>query len=380
MGNIENKVREIISRGDNLYDGYFSSIIVEDVEITSSGQATKALAQPQADSVYADDGNFYNTIGDALNNATSYVSIGPGTFNENLTVTTDDMTIEGVGESTVIDGGDSSPAVTIDARNVTISNLSAITDRPGSQNAIEVTTNGDKAKVYNIAGIVAGESGIYTDGTPFKVTIRDCDIEAVGSGSPSIEMKGNDSLIEGVIDNAGNIAVSGQSSNIVNCRVNTTSNLPAIELDGSFCIASNNQVDTDNGDGILVANGSVRCQVHNNMIFTGAIGIVLNDADCRATENTIIGSGAESINCSGQSAVINGNTISGSQSDGINVGGSDSVIDGNVVRQSSASGIRLTGTDQIATSNRISDSAGNDLNTSGATTPTTANNKTGPLN
>lgn len=70
----------------------------------------------------------FRTIAEALKSGKRAITVDAGVYRENLRVYVNGTTIEGVGLSTTIDGGNSGPAITIDADGVTLRNLAARTN------------------------------------------------------------------------------------------------------------------------------------------------------------------------------------------------------------------------------------------------------------
>jgi len=82
------------------------------------------FADALAGQALADDGNLYSSVQTAVDNATGWVFVGPGTFNENVTISTQGLTLEGCGYDTLIDGGTIGSAITLSAADITVKNSS----------------------------------------------------------------------------------------------------------------------------------------------------------------------------------------------------------------------------------------------------------------
>lgn len=102
------------------------------------------------DRVVADGEDNFSSLSDALAAATDSVVVGPGTFEESVTVTTDGLTIMGSGRGTVIDGDDDH-AIDINADDVTVTDLSVQTTA-GAGNAADgiFVTGGDRPRFINL--------------------------------------------------------------------------------------------------------------------------------------------------------------------------------------------------------------------------------------
>jgi len=375
-GNLENTVKQIMSRVDNLVQ----TLPLNQISGPLTGNTTlSGVGQPQTDLVYADDGHYYETIEEALTNADEYISIGTGEYQENLTITTPNMTIEGTGRGTVVDGGNTGPAFTIDAEDVTIRDIDTDTTISSGEDAIDITSNGSGALLSNIKGIEAGDNGIDGNALATDVVVRGCRIE--NADNKSIDIKGDnckviDSFVFSSADDG--IRVSGQDSSIISCECVSNGN-EAIELAGQGCKANDNTIDNPSDRGIAIE--AEDCQANDNRIAgTGNDGILLNQDNCKANSNSIRNAGDEGIDVDGASCDVNGNTVIDSSDNGIDATGDDSVVTSNIVKNSDGDGIRLGGSDQIASGNRVGGSGEDNIDQGGATNPTVTDNNTSPLN
>lgn len=92
-----------------------------------------------------------------------WMFIPEGTW-DSILVMTNNVTIVGRGEKTIIDGGSKNPAITIARPNVRIMNLSVRTDEGGDQNAISFTKGiAPNCSINNIKILSAGGHGIFRD-------------------------------------------------------------------------------------------------------------------------------------------------------------------------------------------------------------------------
>lgn len=294
MVNFENRVRDVISRADNLFPGRFSRL---GGDITG-GTDISGVGQPQADLVYADDGHYYETITEALANATEYVRPGPGSYPENITITTDKIVIEGSGRATKIDGGSSAPAFTIDAEDVTIQDLDADTDIASNQDTIDITANGSGALIKNVEGIVAGKSGIISDASASDVVVVECRIQ--NTDDRAIDLAGPDSRVDACyiltsVDDG--IRVQGARSAIVHSYSLDHGN-EGLEVEGDQSRCSGNTVDNVADNGILLQGNDSICS-GNVVTNNDGDGIVVQGTDDVITGNRVGGNSGTDINTSG---------------------------------------------------------------------------------
>lgn len=86
--------------------------------------------------INSDSDAVFDTIQGAIDAVTSggWVSVGPGTYTENVTITTSDIVVRGAGRATVVDGVDDH-ALEVQADDVTLADLAAQTTAGGGNNA-----------------------------------------------------------------------------------------------------------------------------------------------------------------------------------------------------------------------------------------------------
>lgn len=286
---------------------------------------------------FADDGKTYASAQDAVDNASNWVLIGPGDFNETVVVTTPGLYIGGSGRSTRIFQGSGAATFQNEADNVTVQNLS-----------VELTSG---------ASIAFNESGDPNNCWYDRIWLRDSSLIGAQLGN------GLATLVTGwVVESTSASGIAGgQNSILYGCYVQGT---------GSLALRVSNRS--------IIAN----CLVDGNAATVGGIGINALNPLVRLIGNHVRENSNNGIQVDGSAddTVVLGNIVEGPSSDGIQVGGSDAIVSANRVHNAGAHGIDVNGTDDIITSNRISGSTNNDLDTAGATTPTTANNVTGAAN
>jgi hypothetical protein len=246
----------------------------------------------QTDSVIADGESVHDTVQGAVDNATDWVFIPPATFNESITVNTQDLSMFGSGIGTVLDGGGDN-ALDIQSQGLYVSNMS-ITSSPTtiSTNAPEYTvknchlsasTGGGGNNIISpgsndsvVVGCIFKECGgwasrpstrgiqyksIFMDGVNRYGLLQDGDdvltssnvFNGVGdAGDPTIRLNRNDSIcISNRILNAGSYGIRVNNSptpvdNIVaNNRVSDSSN-PDIDDVGTGTILDSNRTGAAN--------------------------------------------------------------------------------------------------------------------------------------
>jgi len=245
-----------------------------------------------AGEVLADDGNIYSTVQGAVDNATGWVFVGPGTFNEAVTVSTAGMTIEGSGYGTHIDGGTTGDAINLSAANVTIQNLSVSTTGGGGNNYVGVNLDGSANSTVNSVVVRDSDNhGIELSNSPDSI-VTDCNIESCDSAAVAIQNSSVRSIV-------------------------------------SDCYMGSNVT----GEGVFVADQD--CIITNNITDSvGDIGVELTSgsSDTVAGGNRIIGSGNDGffVNSNSNDNIVFNNRISDSVNADFDQNSGSTVLDGNL--------------------------------------------------
>lgn len=236
--------------------------------------------------VLADNGEIYTSVQTAVDNSTGFVFVGPGTFNESVTISTQGMTLQGSGYDTLIDGGTGSNAITVEASDATISNLSA-------QN-----TSGEGAFI----SAIRSESGSNSL-TIHSVTIRDSDHQGIkiNFGANTII---RDCTIKGA-DSQG-IVVSTPQSIVSNCFISDTGN-KSINVTADDCIVTNCIASNAGNNGIRIAGNDCIC-ISNRVSNASYFGIeIVNSSDCIVANNRISDSGNAGIDDNASNTLLDDN-------------------------------------------------------------------------
>jgi len=269
---------EAIVLGSNddykVYESPTGELVVEDVnnqtrgfikpevngEIGGDGRLVTALKNEEP---MADDGETYPTIQAAENAASSWVFVPPGTYNENVTIDTDGLTLQGAGYNTTIDGGDGD-ALTIESNNVSVGNIAVQADASESGGGVRCI----------------GDAGILTN-----IIVNTC-------GSNGIE-------------------ITGRGGIVANCRITDSSVIIAI-----FCIYDNvivtNNIVRNVGIGIYTNAGNNSSQ---HIIANNIIDSLTNYGMQVRDNNVIIGNRinnmpSEGIDISGNNTIVANNRVS----------------------------------------------------------------------
>ena len=234
---------------------------------TSGSLVPQGLAESvSAGEALADDGNTYSSVQTAVDNASGWVFVGPGTFNETVSVTTAGLTVEGSGYGTLIDATTSTAVTSSGTANVTFRNLS-ISSANGSGNFAR--------------GLDLGNGG-----TAEGIIVRDSENEAFDPGSDC-------TIVNCIVENAGTGAIraTGTGNIISNCTV-INAGADAIDIKDDDNIIAGNVVDGGGGSGILIDSNADDCVVGGNRIIsTAGTGVILRGNDNILYNNRISDSG-----------------------------------------------------------------------------------------
>lgn len=252
--------------------------------IGGNGTFIKALKNGEP---MADTGKTYSTVQGAVDAASSWVFVPPGTYNESLTVNTHDLVIRGGGRGSYIDGGTAGHAIQIDAANVDIRNLSVETSA-GSGNdyhGIATSSNADRVTLE-------------------QVRIRDADFRGV-----NIFDGGQHHVINCIVESSDEHAIlnNGDGNTVISGCI-TQSN---VGLRGLYPL----------GDGSIVVNNIVN--------DPGGVGIRVQMDDGIVGGNRVHSSGAVGIDDSNKNNIIFNNRVSDSSNADIR-GRDSNTLDGNL--------------------------------------------------
>jgi len=254
---------------------------------TNDSLVPQGLAESvSAGEALADDGNTYASVQTAVDNASGWVFVGPGTFNESVTISTAGLTLEGSGYDTLIDGATTGNAILINSSDVTVRKCSVRTS-PGSGDqfdGVRVGTGGDSITVQNVVVRDSDYNGIrLTDGDDHR--IYKCVVES--SGRRGITHTNTPRTIISsciVIDSPDGIYPRSSDQITANCIVNNTTAASGIS--------------TGNADGIVIG-----CRVSNAQ----GSGIYVAGADEIIANNRVSDSGNVDINDNGTGTLLDGN-------------------------------------------------------------------------
>jgi hypothetical protein len=230
----------------------------------------------------ADTGDLFNSIQSAVDNATGFVFVGAGAFNESVTISTQGLMLMGSGQDTLIDGG-ANRALRTTARDVTVKNLSVQTNLTGSGDCI----------------IVRAKNSF----------VQNCFINQ--SGSRGIVVTGDNNLISGCrVQNAEQeLLVLNNAKNIIatqNICVGSTGTDQGIFFNADNTQVISNIIQDTGSNGISVF-GNDSLVGGNRVISAGNDGIKVGSSDCNIFNNRVSDSSSTDIDDSGTNTVLDGN-------------------------------------------------------------------------
>lgn len=202
--------------------------------------------------VLADNGEIYTSVQTAVNNSSGFVFVGPGTFNESVTIDTAGLTLVGAGVDTEI-SPTTGTAITVGASNTTIKNISC---RSEDDYAVYTTYSGTTIKnITASTDVTDGIDGIYAKDTTI---VSNCTI--LESGDNGIYFNDHQSSIahSNNIENANRgIYMERGGGYIASANVITNPRFAGIAFNtsGSDNVAIGNRVHTSDDVGIIV-NGA----------------------------------------------------------------------------------------------------------------------------
>lgn len=247
---LEDRVNAVVSyfpqnRPGNVVDGRFADAVVDG----------KALA---------DDGNLYDSVDSAVSAASSWVKVGPGYFNESVTIGTAGLTLSGSGWSTVIF------EVVANANNVTLRDFES---SGGGYTRVEIT----------------GDNGL---------------IENVKLNSVQQSLKTNSSVGTVIYNCVTDTSVTpGRKGVIVGNKVDGAE----VTVDGDDVVIANNKIVNSDGRGISDNYYSDGIYIANRIDNSNDEGILLNGHDNLVANNRITNSGAAHINDNGTGTLLDDN-------------------------------------------------------------------------
>jgi hypothetical protein len=248
------------NRAGDLVDGRFAETVAEG----------KALS---------DDGNLYEDPQNAIDNANSWVKLGPGVF-DGINFNTNGLTLLGSGEQTILRGG-GTLVLWLNASDGYIADLSI--EPYKSTNGIGTSGSSGSVTLENIK-ITGGEDGVRFDDVGGYV-LSNCTIKDT-NGQGVVSNSGTNIIVNNVFKNTGNNSITNGSG--------TEDIIASNEITG----ADGNGIRLSGNDSIAIAN-----RVHNS----SSDGISEGGSDNIVANNRISNSGGQDIDSGGTNPVLDAN-------------------------------------------------------------------------
>lgn len=283
-------------------DKNFNTAGANEMELAGGGLTSATLSNCLKEGKpLADTGELYSTIQDAENAASSWVFVPPGTFTEQVDIDTDGISIIGSGYGSFIDADTIGDCFTINADDVTISNLRLFANDIYIRIGNSTAANG--GKITNCffgpenSGDANGARGIdASTNTANNWIVRNCYAQYLG----------------------GFLAWTGSNANrwVVDSNIVFEPTADALNTNyGEDIVASNNNIvmaGSNNSIGIKIY-GSDQIVIGNRVHNAGNDGIkVTGDGfDCIVANNRVSNSGGTDINNGGSGTITDGNLTGG---------------------------------------------------------------------
>lgn len=220
----------------------------------------------------ADDGEMYDSVQTAVDNASGWVFVGPGTFDESVLITTPGLTIEGCGPDSVVTLNDTeSFVIQSDVDDVTLRNIAVGGDNDG------VVVDGENNTV----------DSIWAEQVKYGVQIR-----ASNARVRNCTFTNSYRAVDSVD--------TGDGAIITGCTIENTDHR-GISLDGADSVVSHNVIDGTGASAISMEGPDSIC-ASNRTLNTETNGIYINDADIIVANNR-----TSSISDSGTGTLLDDN-------------------------------------------------------------------------
>jgi hypothetical protein len=217
----------------------------------------------------------FGQVQDAINEASAgdTIMVGPGTYEENITVDVDDISIIGTETGTVLHGGDST-AMTVESNDVTLSSFAVKSNPGGSGDGLKFlpqTGTISDPQVTSVDVLDAGRDGIRVNNC-FGTRLSDINIEKCSQDAIMFK--------------------SGRRGSVSNVYLG------------------------ENPDSIqrgFVSEGPSRITLGNFVVFKPAEdGVLIQGDDCVVSDGVVIDAGQDGVDIDGTDDIVDGMRIFGS--------------------------------------------------------------------
>jgi len=270
---VENQVRETAE----FNNGVSTNEIGLGNNALVGGLLTTALKDGE---VLADDGYVYSSVQAAQDAASSWIFIGPGTFNENVTIDTPGLTVRGSGYDTLLSAGDGEYAVEVQSDNVVIQDMRLTNDYSSTiEYAIRLVGNNPVIRSVWIDDAGRGIEADTENRDPIITSVKVDGLQDWGITTGKIVK--NCTITNIAQDRGRGDGIAPDEDGVVaNCIVhNFSTSDSGIKL-ANDSIAIGNRVHNISGGGGVETSGSAADMIiANNRISDCGTSIVLNGSN-----------------------------------------------------------------------------------------------------
>jgi hypothetical protein len=234
------------------------------------------FADALAGQALADDGTLHSSIENAVGAASGWVFVGPGTFNEGVFTSKDDIHIVGSGYDTLVSSPSGTIGLHLGGSDMTVRNLSVESpaDGGGGASAIDTATGGERITIANVHVRQAEGDGIRLSNGSGHI-VKNCTI--INADTNGISVNTPQAVIQScTVKQSGfsGIYANGDETIIANCNsVNNGQNggYDGINIDSNDSIVIGCVSHSNSREGIKI-KGAISNIIANNRTVT------INDA------------------------------------------------------------------------------------------------------
>ena len=256
---------------------------------TSGSLVPQGLAESvSSGKALADNGEMYDSVQTAVDNATGWVFVGPGTFNESVTISTDGMTLEGCGNNTKITHETDIPLL-LSASNVRVHSINV---ESSDNNAIHMEEQNENITIKNISVKSVGGVGIRCDSTDSKIT--ECAVSESDDNS-NVRIEGSNTVIKSSTFSGTtgsftrNIDISANNCIIASCICENAAQ-DGIQINsGNDSIVISNRISNAGRDGIQINSGMNDNIIANNRVSDSANDDILDNGTGTVLDDNLTG-------------------------------------------------------------------------------------------
>jgi len=227
----------------------------------------------------ADDGETYDSIQDAVDAASSWVKVGPGTFNETLDISTSGLTLVGSGEKTIVNATGTN-TINPSATDITVRDIN-LRSPTGAGVAIQANDGGSGLSAIN-CHMFGGRGCLRSDAPSENAsgwTVYDCHLEA----DATTILSGPNWVVTNNLFEPGNAGISDNGDDIVVAN----NVMDGSKYGGQECFQIANNDHTIGGNIIKDFVTGIQSQGTDNIFYNNRLISCETDIDDTGT-NTVL--------------------------------------------------------------------------------------------